>query len=252
MRKIFQIVIILFALVFLQAETAMAQESIYLDDEVHISYNREVYGGFFAHTQGWGLNYVHNFFKTVDKRSNFEIQFNFTHNPKQKKIYNPFFRDAKGYYYGKLNTFFVFRGLYGQRKIIGHKIRSKGVELGYTWGIGPSFGFLKPVYLEVINFDENVLEVVKYDPDKHDLGNIYGRSGGLKGFDDLQFKPGLYLKFGLFIEYSSKRIGISGIEAGVALDAYLEPVLIMAEIENQQFFPLLYINLFMGTKFNKY
>jgi len=252
MRKNLKIILPTIVFACLLVGQASGQGSIYTDDEVHINYNREVFGGFLAHTQGWGLNFVHNYFKTVDKRVNFEIQFAFIHNPKQKKIYNPFFRDAKGYYYGKLNTFFVFRGLYGQRKIIGRKLRSKGVELGYTWGIGPSFGFLKPVYLEVINFDENVLEVVKYDPTKHDLGNIYGRSGGVKGFDELKFRPGLYLKLGMFIEYSSKRIGISGIEAGVALDSYLEPILIMATIENQQFFPLLYINIFLGTKFNKY
>ena len=56
----------------------------------------------------------------------------------------------------------------------------------------------------------------------------------------------------MFIEYSKKRIGISGIEAGFALDSYLAPVEIMANIDNQQFFPLLYINIFLGKKFNKY
>jgi hypothetical protein len=252
MRKQHHIVLLFVAIAFWFSNQAVGQETIYADDEVHINYNRELYGGFFAHSQGWGLNFVHNYFKTYRKRENFEIQLNFTHHPKQKKIYNPFFRDAKGYYYGKLNSFFMLRGLYGQRKIIGQKIRSKGVELGYSWSIGPSFGFLKPVYLEVINFDENVLEVVKYDPKKHDLGNIYGRSGGLRGFDEIKFKPGLFLKFGIFIEYSSKRTGISGIEAGVALDSYLEPIEIMANIENQQFFPMFYISIFLGTKFNKY
>lgn len=252
MKKNLQIALSFVLFLCLQFGQAFAQESIYTDDEVHINYNRELYGGFFAHTQGWGLNFVHNYFKTVDKRVNYEIQLNFTHHSKQKKIYNPFFRDAKGYYYGKINSFFVFRGLYGQRKIIGRKLRSKGVEIGYSWSLGPSFGFLKPVYLEVINFDQNVLEVVRYDPDKHDLGNIYGRAGGMNGFGELQFRPGLYLKLGVFIEYSSKRTGISGIEAGMALDAYLEPIEMMADIENQQFYPLLYISIFLGTKFNKY
>lgn len=238
--------------IFFASGSLYSQETIFTDNESHINYNREVWGGFFAHTQGWGLNFQKNFFKTVDKRVNYEIQFNFTHHPKQKKIYNPFFRDAKGFYYGKLNTFFMLRGLYGQRKIVAHKIRSKGVEFGYAWSIGASFGFLKPVYLEVINFDQNTLESVKYDPEKHDLGNIYGRSGGLNGFGEMKFKPGLFLKFGLFIEYSSKKTGISGIEAGVAVDAYLERIEIMADIENQQFFPLLYINIFLGQKFNKY
>lgn len=237
---------------FIATGSLLSQETIFTDDETHITYSREAFGGFIAHTQGWGLNFQKNFFKTVDKRVNYEIQFNFTHNPKQKKIYNPFFRDAKGFYYGKLNTFFQLRGLYGQRRIIAHKIRSRGVEFGYAWSIGASFGFLKPIYLEIINYDENILEVTRYDPEIHDLGNIYGRAGGLNGFGEIMFRPGLFLKFGLFIEYSSKKTGIAGIEAGVALDAYLEKIEIMADIENQQFFPLLYINIFMGSKFNKY
>ena len=229
-----------------------SQGTIYTDDETHISYQREMFGGFIAHTQGWGLNFVSNYFKTVDKRVNYEIQINWMRNPKQKKIYNPYYRDAKGFFYGKLNSFFVVRALYGQRNVIGHKIRSKGVELGYTWGIGPSFGFLKPEYLEVINFDQNILEVVRYDPEKHDLGNIYGRASGLNGFDEIKFRPGLFLKLGLYVEYSSKKTGISGIEAGFALDAYLQEIQIMAFIKNQQFFPLFYINIFIGSKFNKY
>ena len=237
-----------------QFNDAVAQSSgtIYTDDEIHISYNRELYGGVIFHSQGWGLNFVNNYFKTVDKRVNFEIQLSFVHHPKQKKVYNPYFRDAKGYYYGKMNSFFVIRALYGQRKIIGHKIRSKGVELGYAWSIGPSFGFLKPVYLEVINFDQQTLETEKYDPDKHDLNNIYGRSGGIRGFDEIKFRPGAFFKLGLFVEYSKKKIGITGLEAGVAVDAYFEKIEIMAEIDNQQFFPLLYINLYFGQKFNNY
>lgn len=229
-----------------------AQGTIFTDDEVHINYEREVWGGVFFHTQGWGLNFQYNFFKTVDKRSNFEIQMNWTHNLKQEKRYNPQYRDARGYYFGKLNSFFVLRGLYGQRKIIGHKIRSKGVEIGYAWGVGPSLGFLKPVYLEIINFDQQVLEVAKYDPVIHNEQNIYGRAGGINGFSEIKFKPGIYLKLGMFVEYSKKQIGIAGIEAGVALDVYFERIQIMAEIENQQIFPLMYINIFLGTKFNKY
>ena len=245
----------LFLLLLIAGGTVVSgQETIYTDDDVHISYNREVFAGFIANTQGWGLNFVKNFFRTVDKRVNYEIQMSFVRDLKQKKVYNPYYRDAKGYYYGKLNSFFVLRGMYGQRKIIGHKIRSKGVELGYSWGIGPSLGFLRPVYLEVINFDQNTLEIVKYDPTKHDLQNIYGRAGGLRGLNELQFRPGIYFKAGMYVEYSSKKIGISGIEAGVAIDAYFQPIEIMAfsDIKDQQFFPLLYINIFFGTKFNKY
>lgn len=252
MVYIHRILFIVVVISFLSLSEGFSQGTIYTDGETHISYEREAFGGIFFHTQGWGMNYVQNFFKTVDKRVNFEIQLNFTHSKKQKKTYNPYYRDARGYYYGKLNSFFVLRGLYGQRKIIGHKIRSKGVEIGYTWSIGPSLGFLKPVYLEVINFDENALEVAKYDPEEHDIGNIYGKAGGINGFDEIKFRPGVFLKFGLYVEYSKKNIGVSGFEAGISLDSYFQEIEIMANIKNQQFFPLLYISIFFGKKYNKY
>ncbi len=242
---------LMLAVFMLQGRT-VAQETIFNDGETHITYNREVLGGLLINTFGWGLNFQKNFFKTNDKRVNFEIQMNFVKHPKQKKSFNPYYRDGKGYHYGKLNSFFVLRGMYGTRNIVAHKIRSKGVEFGYTWGIGPSLGFLKPVYLEIINRDQNRLEIEKYDPERHNEDNIYGRAGGLRGFDEVQFKPGVFAKFGLFVEYSNKKTGISGIEAGIALDAYLEKIEIMAQIDNYQFFPILYANIFFGSKFNKY
>jgi hypothetical protein len=224
--------------------------SIFEDDR--LNYNRELHGGIFLHNFGWGLDLSQYFTQTVDKQRYFEIQFTFIHHPKQQKTFSYFIQDSRGYFYGKLNTFFVFRGLYGKKHIIAHKIRSSGVELAYKWGVGPSLGFLKPVYLEIFNPEfGGFLSIEKYDPEKHDLFNIFGRAGGLRGFDQIQFRPGFYAKFGLQIEYSGKKQGVTGIEAGIALDSYFQRIALMADIDNLQFFPMIYLNFFFGKKYNK-
>lgn len=240
-----------FIIVSLLAWTSsiFAQDNSIFEDG-RLTYNREVHGGFLLHNYGWGLNFAKYFHKTVDKQNYFEIQFSFLHHPKQVKTYSYF--DANGYYYGKLNTFFVFRAIYGKKHIIAHKIRSSGVELAFKWGVGPTFGFLKPVYLEIVVPEfGGFLDIQRYDPDKHDQFNIFGRAGGFRGFDELQFRPGVFLKFGLQIEYSTKKKGVTGIEAGIALDSYFQKIELMAYIDNLQFFPILYLNFFFGKKYNK-
>lgn len=227
-----------------------AQDNTIFEDD-RLNYNREIHGGILFHNYGWGLNFSKYFHQTVDKQRYFEIQFSFVHHPKQQKVISYFSQDARGYYFGKLNTFFVFRGLYGKKHIIGHKLRSNGVELAVKWGVGPSLGFLKPVYLEVFYDDLAFPVAERYDPNKHNQNNIYGRAGGLKGFNEIMFRPGVFAKLGLQVELSTKKEGVFGIEAGLALDAYFQPVEIMAYIDNMQIFPVLYIDIFFGKKFNQ-
>ena len=243
---------LLIVLLLLWAGGILAQDNSIFEDD-RLNYNRETHGGFFLHNYGWGIEFAKYFHETVDKQKYFEIQFSFIHHPKQIKTFSNISPDSKGYYFGKLNTFFVLRGIYGKKHIIAHKIRSSGVELSFKWGVGPTFGFLKPVYLEIaVPADLGAFLVVeKYDPDKHGRYNIFGRAGGLRGFNEIMFRPGVFLKFGLQIEYSGKKKGVSGIEAGIAIDSYFQQIELMAEIDNIQFFPMIYLKFFFGSKYNK-
>ena len=243
--------ILLFVLLIIGWTNVFSQDnSIFDDNRVH--YKREIHGGFFLHNYGWGLDFAKYYHQTVDKQRYYELQFSFIHHPKQQKTYSYVVQDPNGYYYGKLNTFFVFRAIYGKKHIIAHKIRSSGVELAIKWGVGPSLGFLKPVYLDIFVAEAGgFFDIQRYDPDRHGVNNIAGRAGGFYGFDEIKFKPGVFLKVGVQIEYSMKNTGVTGIEAGFALDSYLEPIEIMAYIDNYQIFPMLYLNFFFGMKHNK-
>ncbi len=63
--------------------------------------------------------------------------------------------------------------------------------------------YAKPVYLEVITQSIDKLpitEIQRYDPDKHDRGDIIGKASFFRGFLNGRFYPGGYLKVGLGLQ----------------------------------------------------
>jgi len=97
----------------------------------------------------------------------------------------------------------------------------------------------------------NDIIVEKYDPVEHTANNIYGRAGGLRGFNEIEFVPGLHGAFAFNFEYHQKRESIKAIEIGTTVDFFpTGPVNIMAFAPNQQLFINFYINLQFGSKFN--
>lgn len=173
---------------------------------------------------------------------------------KEVKSYNPVYEDSRSYVYGKMNNFYVIRPMIGRKKVISRKERRSGVQVAYTWMVGPSIGITKPVYLEIgypsIPYD--YLSVERYDPERHFFDDIYGRASGLRGFSELGIEPGASGKLGVYFEYSDQKDRLKGLEAGAILDVYLRQVPIMAEEyvdANRQYFLTLYLNLFFGKKF---
>ena len=150
----------------------------------------------------------------------------------------------------------------GRKKILTEKLRHSGVQVSYNWLVGPSFGFTKPIYLEIVYIDEPnnqpYLEVEKFNPDLHYIDNIYGRASSLRGFDELAFQPGAFGKLSFTFEYSNERERLKGIEAGAAADFFSRRIPIMASYDNEsmnpknhQLFLSLFLTLFIGTKYDQ-
>lgn len=217
---------------------------------------------FFAHTSGLGVGFSYGKYEDPHHITTYNVELLNVRHEKERKRYNDYYdiyRDAKGFVYGKLNSFFILRPTYGKKKIFTDKLRYKGVQLGQNWEIGPSLGFAKPVYLEIaspsINFIDKTISIERYSPEEHDLSEIYGRASNLRGLNQLKLYPGIHLKYGLNVEYSNDKNGIKGIETGVTFDGYLTEIPIMAEdvygiggAENQQFLFNFYVNFFIGRK----
>ena len=258
--KISTKIITFLSLALLWTNILTAQNELY--DTPLIVYEDQMTGRFFAHTSGLGAGFSYGKYANPHLIHTFNIELINIKHEKERKRYNDYydsFRDAKGFVYGKLNSFLVVRPTYGRKKIFTDKLRFKGVQLGQNWEFGPSLGFTKPVYLEIaspsVNLIDATISIEKYSPDEHDLSQIYGRASNLRGLNELKFYPGVHFKYGLNVEYANDKNGIKGIEIGAAVDAYLKKIPIMAEdvygiggADNRQVFFNLYLSFFFGTK----
>lgn len=191
-------------------------------DEATIVYNNSIFGGPILHTNGWGGELSFGKSKTAFKYRILQFEMVGMKHPKEIKSYNTI-ENNRSYIFGKVNSFFILRPSYGMRVISFDKIRKSGVSVGYSWRVGPSIGFTKPVYLQIgipepYRYARIIVE--KYDPDKHQSQDIVGRAGVLRGIDELRIHPGLYGAFAINFEYAADREGIKGIEVGATIDYY--------------------------------
>ena len=244
----------LFVLIFsvLGLAKAWSQQTVY--DEPTILYGKSLQGGVHMHPHGWGVNLHAGKTKTVDKTFMYGVEFVGMKHPKESKQPNRFYEDSRRYTYGKLNSFYILRPMIGTKTMLTDKLRKNGVEVSLHSSFGPSLCITKPIYLEIRgegSFDSNFLVVEAYDPEKHNVLNIYGRASDFLGFDKLKLRPGLYAKMGLYFETSPEQKQIKGLETGISMDAFLREVPIMATEENKQFFFSFYVNLFLGKRYNR-
>ena len=233
------------------------QQSIY-DDDARTLYSREIYGGPVIHGDGWGGQLFYGRYRTANDRVLYGLELVGMKHPKEIKSYNPYYSDSRGYFYGKLNSMLVLRPTYGGKHRITEKIRKSGVEVNYVWGIGPSLGLLKPVYLQIgyradgqpiAPYDD--IREERYDPTRHFANNIYGRASWFRGLGELNVYPGAFGRFAVNFEYASDNTGVRAIEVGATVDAYTQVVPIMAEVEgvqNKQVFLEFYLSLLFGGK----
>ena len=246
----------LILLAFLLGVAAFAQkeQSIY-DDASRTLYSREIYGGPLIHGDGWGGTFQYGKYVTAKNRVMFGLDIVSMKHPKEIKSFNPWYQDARGYFYGKLNSMFIIRPTYGRKHRITEKVRKNGVEVNYLWGVGPSLGFLKPVYLQIGvpgDYPYTTITTERYDPAKHFANNIYGRASWFNGLGETHIYPGAFGRFAFNFEYAGDNTGVRAIEVGMTMDAYGEKLPIMATLGgpdiNKQFFFEFYLAVDFGSK----
>lgn len=212
-------------------------------------FRQSFYGGLNLHTQGFGLSLYYSKFKTATTKTLFSFDLVKMKHPKEVKTFGAIDENAKGFVYGKLNTFYILRPGYGQKKILFEKLREQAVEISYVWLIGPSIGLTKPEYLEVFNVVGEIPQIERYDPEKHNLNNIFGRGPASRGLSEMKLHPGAFLKLGVSFEYSAYRSTIRAIEVGGTIDGYPWRIPLMTNTKNSFLYPSLYINLLIGKKY---
>ena len=242
---------IFLVVILVACSESFGQRPAHQDNQV--GYRKEFYGGMNIHTQGWGLTGTYCSWNTYKIRNIFEVSLIGMKHQKEYKVYGQSIDEsAKGYVYGKLNSFYVLRAIYGRKKVVYEKLRDQGVQISRVLGIGASLGMTKPEYLEIIKkigLYSSTLSVERYDPELHNQSNIYGRAQWSRGMSELKVHPGVSLKGGLNFEYSNEYERVKAIEVGAILDVYPWKIPIMTSTDNHFLFGTLYVNLLIGKKF---
>lgn len=222
-------------------------------EDLNVLYRNERSFGLFGHTaSGFGIAYRRGQHVTGKRKRMFEVEGqNFKH-PKEAKIVNPYYENAKGFVYGKLNSVLLLRGGVGLQNVLYEKSDKKSVEIRYSYFLGATLAFAKPVYLEIIKPTNDPLvstiATEKYDPSVHHLENIYGKSSFFTGIDKTKIYPAGYAKFALSFEYADRYNSIKAIETGVVADFYPKAIPMMAYNANQNIYVMAYLKLIWGKK----
>ena len=223
------------------------------EEKLNVRVSKEIWMGAVFHSNGFGVNLDIAKFKTYKKKSllHFEL-INMKHN-KEYKMLGFGDESAKKYVYGKLNYVNVLRLGIGRRKLVFEKFRNNGVQFTANFSSGLSLGCARPVYLQIYKRDFNGVPIAvvpeRYDASQHGYYDIYGRGPRFRGLFEYSFNPGIYFRAGLESDYSVVPEIIQSIEVGIAVDAYLNEIEIMANNSPSYYFATLYLNFSLGNKF---
>jgi hypothetical protein len=234
--------------VFSQDEELEGYDSI--TDRVLLK--KELTGGVTIHNLGMGFNFRKGINKTYFNSRIFEIEFVSLKHPKQIRVINPYYYNAKSYVYGKLNHVYVLRAGYGFKKLLNRKPYWGGVELRVLYMGGLSVAFAKPVYLYFWDETYTFIKEEKYDPDNvyHNSEYIYGRAPFTDGLGELKVYPGIFAKAGLNFEFGTLNSKIRALEAGMVFEYFPIAIPIMAYNPAQNFIITFYLNFSLGKRYN--
>jgi hypothetical protein len=215
-----------------------------------VLYRNEMSFGIFAHSRGFGLNFMRAKHVTGTRKRLFEVQALNMKHPKEIKISNNS-DNSKKFIYGKLNNILLFRVGVGYQTTIFKRSDRKSVEIRTSYYLGGNLTFAKPNYILVFrenNTGTKYQESVKYDPEVYTIDSISGRGPLVDGLGEMKIYPGAYAKFNLSFEYAPFSNKVKAIETGVIFDYYPKALPIMAKNPAENFIVTLYVAFVFGKK----
>lgn len=236
-----------------------------------IVFKREFSVGLKAHTHGFGASANFVRINNIYKKKFIEVEIMNIKHPKERRQQSPFAsgrNSARGYIYGKKNSFYTININFGTMYTITNKGQRNGVQVSWFYSYGPSLGIVKPYYLELI-YDVNevgnlITRNEKYTEENASWflnnGLIYGASGITYGWNEINIFPGIQLKGGFNFDWAKFYEMVKSIEVGAMVnihaglvknndgDLKVSRVPIMIEEQNSFVFTNLYLRLNLGKR----
>lgn len=219
------------------------------EEEGVLIFKKQSIFGVQLRTSGYGFFYESGKMKSQRNTSVFSIGFSEIKHPKEDKLPNTSFFFGNPYIYGKINNFYQLQVGLGQQRILGQKGNKNGVAVSALYSGGLSFGLLRPYYIDVD--DNGETRTIKYTPEDSALfvgGIIFGSSGIGKGWGEMKFKPGAFVKTSLRFDYGRFNEVVSGLEVGVSLEFYSSKIPIMLFQKDKQLYFQGHIALLFGRR----
>lgn len=229
------------------------RQLIMQEEQGSIIYQKQSIFGLKLNTDGYGAFYELARLKTPRKSNLFSLELGERKHSKEEKI-----TSAQGgylsnpYVYGKINNFYYAKLGYSQERLIGTKGNKNGVAVSAIYGGGLSAGLLKPYYLKVADANSNEVKDVKYNNNEDvflDNQNlILGSSGFGKGFGEMKFTPGAFVKTALRFDYGRYNELVSAIEVGLNVEFYSKKLPVMLLNKDRQLFFNAYAAIAFGRR----
>lgn len=211
---------------------------------------------FKMNNDGNGILYEYGKMKTPYKTTLFQFEYGEKQHPKQQKqstssyVGGGFTVFGKPFIYGKQNIFYQLKLGAGQQVLIGGKGNKNGVAISAVLIGGFSAGLTRPYYMELITDSGSVKK--KFSEEDRELfmnpENIIGGTGLSKGWNEIKFNPGVYVKTGLRFDWARFNHVVSALEFGFSFDFYSKKVIQMVDVPGKTFFPTAYISLAFGKR----
>jgi hypothetical protein len=221
-----------------------------IDDQEKIFYrNERTFAGTIS-TNGFGGGF--RYAKRLDgrKKTIYEIDLHYIKHEKEYRItFSSTQQFGSSFVYGKQHSFFSLQGGIGLQKEIFRKEDKGSISIRYFYSFGLSVGFEKPIYYDVTVVDTNTgvgsQERIKFEPEAHIL-EVEKKAPFYVGFDEIKIIPGAYGKFGLTFEFGKSDQVFNAIETGIALNAYIRKIQIMANEHNHWLYPAFFLSYRFG------
>lgn len=204
------------------------------EEEGNLAYVKQNGFGIELRTNGYGI-----FFEVGKRRSQrftntYSIELTEIKHPKEEKTGGSFF--SSPYIYGKAHNFYQLKLGFGQQYIMGQKGNKNGIAIIGLAQAGLSLGFLKPYYINTNSAGPE--QTIKYTPEDSVVFLTYNEensaAGFTKGWGEVKFRPGLYLKTALRFDFGRFNESVQAIEIGMSLEAYSKKIDIMAPVSTDK------------------
>lgn len=205
--------------------------------------------GLHFNTTGWGVYGEYTKQKNYKYHHVLGLQVSSIHHKNEFKTSTS--NGKRNFYYYKINSFITLRPTIGGNYKVFESKRDNGIEVQFKWKLGPSFGLLKPVFLEIRSLSGNILKrEERYDPEIHGYSVIEGKAGWFKGLGQSSIRLGIHQKLGFNFNFARVNEGISGGEVGFLIDYFpTKEVEIMYGTDNYRVFTGFYLQFELGNKF---